>query len=693
MNEINFNIINNIIKVETLIKNNNDLVNNYDNYLINIYDNDYLINYINSNEMFITNIHISFKGYYNLFTETYIYGKVIYDSLIYDINDNHLITYEINIFPQSKEQMITLINKLLKYYQGIINNVHFIQINNTMIYIHQTYINNLYELFTKYQNILELSPICKSCEKNQYDITDLKDFNDKNKNIYNICLYKNKLYTHPLTYFYHFKQNDRFILNNHFDLSLIHKYFIVITEQNITNEYLIKISSNIEQLLIIFKLIIFQNKMNYIKMISDIIDVETFIKFSKLFFYMIKHRKIEMIKIFDKFSMNLLLNENGFNMLEYSIILYNTSNDIEIQKQYYNIILFLNNYKYLRSSFWIEYLYNSKIFIYDKEIDKDILNKIKSIGKIKNTFMLNIQIIDLLFTEENYFDNVNDFIKFNIKFINQKMLIDSLVHHGSTITFKKLIFDNIIPINVDVLIALFKLNIEDLNNENQKKIFKIYADKIFTYILNNNKICEKVINNKYLSFLPKNFIINNNNDNICHLLCNIKYLPIHSNIMLHVLDNNINSINLKNNINENCIFNCVKENNLELFSLLINFECNILQKNNKGNYLIHELIIANNLKMLELLYIKSKNKLIIDLLNDNKESPIILAAKNKNINIINFLYQRHCDLNIQDMYGNYIFHYIALYGLKTIIKNENKKNNNNYNVTEYALSYILKSFD
>ena len=290
-------------------------------------------------------------------------------------------------------------------------------------------------------------------------------------------------------------------------------------------------------------------------------------------------------------------------------------------------------------------------------------------------------------------EDIYNFIKFNENYINKKILLNILITYRMTITLKMLIHNKIINIDADTMIGLFKLNIENLNNITQKEIFIICANKILPNILENDKICNKIIKNNYLKLLPFNFIINNNNDTICHLLCLHKYYQFHKDIIIHILAINMNIVNYTNNYIENCIFNCVKSNNKELFNMLLDIKCNVELKNIKGNYLIHTIIQNNNFSFLQLLYAKSTNKNIINLQNDNGETPIILSAKNKNISMVNFLYKCNCDLTKQDNYGNYVYHYLVLYGLSTDIPPENKKNNNDYTVTEYALTYILKLFE
>lgn len=683
---------------------NNKLIEQYNNYIINIFDKNYSINYLNHYETFINNININFKGYYNFFINTYIYGKVIYDSLINSIENNNLITFEIDIYFKSENELNNILKQFKNNYQENINGCYILCLNGLLIKLHTITINNLYELFSLNQNIDTLNTIYKLYKSKTKEIINSVDFYNKTKKIYNFCLFKNSVYVHPLSYVIHFKESDKFILNHHTQLALIHEYYNKIQTKNLSNDKLILLcKTNTEYFDIIFKSLVFNNKnsMNYLQIIADNINEEKFINSSQIFFYLVKQQKLDILKIFNNHPMHKLLNKDGFNLLEYAIILYNNLNNslsnIDIlKKQYLDIITFLNNYSYNRSSRWIEYLYNSSIFEYDNKYNSEseiYIKEIKTLGKIQNTILLNMKLTELLIANNDTIEDIYNFIKFNYHFLNKQILIDILVHNGLTITFRRLVDEQIINIDADSLIGLFKLNKEDLNNKKQLKIFRVCCDKILNNILRNSKICNKIIDNKYLELLPLNFVINNNNDTICHLLCNLTYLEEHRQIMMRVMNGKDNIINFNNNDNENCIFNCIKSKNKELFSMLLEFDSNVKQKNIKGNYLIHEIIQNNNYQFLHLLYTLSKDKNIINLQNDNGETPIILAAKNKNVNIINFLNKCGADLIKQDNHGNYIYHYLTLYGLVTDIKIENKRNNYDYFVVEYAMTHMLKIFE
>ena len=102
-------LINEIINLEinieqqykTYNKSSSEYVNlntQYNNYMIDIFDEKYKINYINEYEDFINNMNINCRGYYTFFTDTYIYGKILYDSLINSIENNNLISAELDIY-------------------------------------------------------------------------------------------------------------------------------------------------------------------------------------------------------------------------------------------------------------------------------------------------------------------------------------------------------------------------------------------------------------------------------------------------------------------------------------------------------------------------------------------------------------------------------------------------------------------
>ena len=138
-----------------------NLSNQYNNYMIDIFNENYKINYINNYDEFMHNMNINFKGYYNFFTNTYIYGKIIYDSLIHKVEDNNLIISEINIYPRSADEMFDILRKFSKNYQGKLNNCHIICLNGVIIKLYNKFINNLYDLFSINQNIQTIDTIYK----------------------------------------------------------------------------------------------------------------------------------------------------------------------------------------------------------------------------------------------------------------------------------------------------------------------------------------------------------------------------------------------------------------------------------------------------------------------------------------------------------------------------------------------------
>jgi ankyrin repeat protein len=90
--------------------------------------------------------------------------------------------------------------------------------------------------------------------------------------------------------------------------------------------------------------------------------------------------------------------------------------------------------------------------------------------------------------------------------------------------------------------------------------------------------------------------------------------------------------------------------------------------------------------MLELLLKYNKN--LLNVINDNEDTPILFACKNKNIEIINTLASYKCDLSKVDKFENSIYHYISLYKLKTNIKSLNCKNKFNNTTLDYLLCNI-----
>ena len=84
---------------------------------------------------------------------------------------------------------------------------------------------------------------------------------------------------------------------------------------------------------------------------------------------------------------------------------------------------------------------------------------------------------------------------------------------------------------------------------------------------------------------------------------------------------------------------------------------------------------------------------MINLKTNYNETPIILAAKLKNVKMVNYLNKMKCKMDCIDEFGNSCYHYVALNNLKvdfnidrTIINKFNNKS------IDYIINHIITEY-
>ena len=190
-----------------------------------------------------------------------------------------------------------------------------------------------------------------------------------------------------------------------------------------------------------------------------------------------------------------------------------------------------------------------------------------------------------------------------------------------------------------------------------------------------------------MKLLNHNFIINKEGDNILHLLVKNKYQEFHNQILQYVYGINKEVINNVNCCNENCIFEMINKRIInEIFIYGVENKQNI-----NGDYFIHKVIRNNDFNLL--FSTLSISNQMINLKTNYNETPIILAAKLKNVKMVNYLNKMKCKMDCVDEFGNSCYHYVALNHLKidfnidtTIINKFNNKS------IDYMINHIITEY-
>lgn len=421
---------------------------------------------------------------------------------------------------------------------------------------------------------------------------------------------------------------------------------------------------NINYFKILFKLVLFKKNYNIINLLKNnnkIYECADILE-------NIMNKDFNLFKTFNNY--NKFLDNNGFNLLEYAIINKNV-----------DAILFLKNFKFDRSSYYIEISYNTKYLKYNED---DKLIKIENIPKqIKNCKFLNTLIIDEMLNH-GLFDKTYDYIVHHLKYFDFSLLCDMLIRNHSSLTVKLMLKNNILEINKYSLKLLIKLQLENLYDKQQKEIFLNNLEYILNLMINDEKIWLRFKEKKYLNLLNINFIINNNYDNILHLLIKNNYKSFHDDIFNYIIKINDKIINNVNKQNENCIFEL---NNKQLINKIFIYGVDNIQ-NVYGDYFIHKIIRNNNFNLL--FSTLSINNQMLNLQNTYNETPIILAARLKLNKIVNYLHKMNCNMDLIDCFGNSCYHYIMMFGYKVDFEiNKNISNQFNYKSTDYLINCII----
>ena len=428
----------------------------------------------------------------------------------------------------------------------------------------------------------------------------------------------------------------------------------------------------------------------------DIFDVFTHInrKDNTIFDYIykknfteFKQKKIIKYDVFDK---------DKYTPIEYSLYLYiNEQNDI-IKSQLKLIILDLLEQSFQRPCIFYAYLLDLEEI--DNELYNIILNSPKSklfheIKKESEISIKNIQDINNLILK--YFiikNNSTDFynylryrntedknIRIDIDIFNYIIQYDpkSIIIHG--------IKNNYFSERTKYKIILWTQNLD---------YFNLFEDEF--NIQTSIGYINEIINNCFIKsfyFLYKidNTIINVVDDDNNNILHNINQKNKYADMIKIILKLNDSLLFKKNKHGEIPIMTHIKSKNMDIVHILIEYiiESNNetlfeIIDNNKDN-ILHYLCKNyddNNMNIIRKICVLKPE--IINNQNKNFETPIILAAKNKCEDIIYFLKGINCDMNLIDIYGNSVYHYICLNELCIGMAIENKENMFGYKPSAYC---------
>jgi len=364
-------------------------------------------------------------------------------------------------------------------------------------------------------------------------------------------------------------------------------------------------------------------------------------------------------------------------IIELCIDKYITENHSILQNYLVQGITHLSNYSYKRPPF----LY-AKLVKLD-EIDKKLYDLLINIDNAygihdKKINFNNLDDVNLFILEHCIsIDNVDyllDFMKY-IKYEVNKTIIDLIIKYNSINVLRYFIVNKML----DQYYTYYSiLKTQEIN------LFKIIEPK-FDIEVGINFLKEiitcNLIRSLYFLYIIDHDIINTkfeNNNNILHLL---KYSDNSNKLISLIMSIKPELINEINDDKQTpVIYHSI--NNPNVLNLLLNYEFDTSICDNDGNTFLHHLCKIDNTELLK----KSvdKYKEIINVTNKKYETPIIISCKCGLENNFYVLKYTNANLDIKDIYGNTVYHYICLNSICLGINIPPIKNNFGFVPTDYC---------
>jgi hypothetical protein len=222
--------------------------------------------------------------------------------------------------------------------------------------------------------------------------------------------------------------------------------------------------------------------------------------------------------------------------------------------------------------------------------------------------------------------------------------------------------------------------------------FNIIGDEFNIDIATNfiNEIIENCfIKSFYFLYKVDNSIINTLDENNNNFLHNITEKNKFNDMITLLIKLDDSLLFKKNKNGETPLITHAKNKNFNILSHLINyliesnndslFEVNDLNKNNILHYICQYEECYNLVK--KIIIIKPD---LIDIQNKAFETPLIISAKYNQENNVYFLKGNKANMNLVDLYGNSVYHYICLNELCIGMAIENKENIFGYKPSDYC---------
>jgi hypothetical protein len=260
--------------------------------------------------------------------------------------------------------------------------------------------------------------------------------------------------------------------------------------------------------------------------------------------------------------------------------------------------------------------------------------------------------------------------------------LDFFLNNKKTIP-EKLVYDSFYNIN-NLLLTI---------EYNELGLFILIFDEIKNKINNKDNILFKIIENKsvkilyYINKEYKNFfnleIKDSDNNNLFHYLFNNEYIDSESiyDVFRYLYKKIPNFLYLINNNDISPLYKLTKTKNINILKMLINLNIDLSEYDYIGYNLIHYSIINNNISFINY-FIDIYPDLCSTVTKIENKTPLMICIIKNNLLIFNKLIKIN-SVKEEDLYGNNIYHYMAIYSRLNFLNenNKNKNNNNHFNIS------------
>lgn len=391
---------------------------------------------------------------------------------------------------------------------------------------------------------------------------------------------------------------------------------------------------------------------------------------NELIFDIVSDNNLEYIAILQKYNIQFdILNDDGMTPLETVMLdvcqLGKEQNrkQLKIYKEnLYETLRILSKYNYARNPKYFDIANECCIFklTITHKYENELFEELKGINS--NITEMNTRIIKC-FIKENMVTEIIKFMKIHSKFVNVKNIYDELIKNRNVNLISNI--EDFLPTDENKIIFYLKNQMYDkiLIYKNTFDFSTLYQYFCETDDYESLVFIIEYIDKKYLSY-------GNPHRTLLHYICSncvqsneharlINYI----NIIMHYEPDSINGIDEYGN---NLLF--ISCQNVYLVDVLVNLGCCVTHCNNDKDTYIHYIVRNGTSDVLNKVLLYTQIHDILDNVNKECETPLMLACKLKKIDMIQILIKNNANIGIKDIYENNIFHYISMYRLNLNMK-------------------------